>query len=294
MTDHKNKNGKKKAALALLLLFLFGSVTTYTAVRFLNPAKDSNIIASDSTLQAPQDITDESVPLAAPQVTENETEDTLVSTLPSQTMEPETQPPVSEILSSAPVQQITSHTQNNDNNDVPPADNEQNNNNNDSNSVVWNEETILAKAREMMETISTMTAAEKQEYFGIKNNNFSNDTFRDKLLSFIGEGWPTIDSQILAETQNLQNSTLYISCYFAGNKTPILFGSLYNDNTKNWNTNMIYVNGTWYEYVEKTPWGKIKGFKMTSLKSQADVEALTEMLTSIEEANGIWNPINVK
>lgn len=33
---------------------------------------------------------------------------------------------------------------------------------------------------------------------------------------------------------------------------------------------------------------------MTSLKSQTDVEALTQMLISMEEANGVWNPISVK
>lgn len=164
---------------------MFGSVTTYTATKFRHTAKGHNIIAPHSAHQIPQDIENKNVPLAAPEVQESErsgsTSVPIFYGVPAQNSGNE--------ADSVPVSQITAPVQvpviDNNENAIPPVNNETEENNNEngiSDSIIWNEETILAKAREIMNVVSTMTSAEKQEYLGITNNNFSNDVFRSKLL----------------------------------------------------------------------------------------------------------------
>lgn len=115
-----------------------------------------------------------------------------------------------------------------------------------------NTEITLAYAQRVIEGYNACgTDKERQEYFGITNNNFSNDTFRNKLQEIMGDPLP-LENSVVEQAAYCSDLVLYLHVYFIkdGNtKAPVVYATTagtYNGSGR-WNAWMIYLNGTWYE-----------------------------------------------
>ncbi len=126
----------------------------------------------------------------------------------------------------------------------------------------------------LLEKLKGMTDDEKRAYLGITNSNFSNDTFRAKILQDIGGEWELISQSVLDKTTYQKNaSDLRIQPYFFGDKwsESIIYANPAKDmtGTNLWSTNLVYnhENGKWYEYIEKMG-DMIQSYSMTKLNSK--------------------------
>ncbi|KKI51760.1 hypothetical protein CHK_0927 [Christensenella hongkongensis] len=99
------------------------------------------------------------------------------------------------------------------------------------------------------------TNAERQEYLGINNNNFSNDTFRAKLAELMGKYYSfplTVDSNVQSQGAYCQDKDLYYQVYFVkdgDSRAAVVYASEASglDSGNRWEAWMVYQNGTWFE-----------------------------------------------
>lgn len=115
-----------------------------------------------------------------------------------------------------------------------------------------NTEITLAYAQRIIDGYDACaTDKERQEYFGITNNNFSNDTFRSKLHELMGNPLP-LESDVTAQSAYCNNLSLYLHVYFVkdgSTRVPVVYAATtgtYNGSGR-WDAWMVYFNGAWYE-----------------------------------------------
>ena len=142
------------------------------------------------------------------------------------------------------------------------------------------------------------TAAEKRTVLGITNSNFSNDSFRAKLLSDLGGTWEQLEEEVVDATQYQQDKTLYVQVYISGpgsSYVPVVYSTKNADFSGNaqWSTNMVYNDETelWMEYTQKHPYNDSRvGFSMTTLGNKADG---WEDLKDTMETSPVWQEVIV-
>lgn len=143
------------------------------------------------------------------------------------------------------------------------------------------EHTTVANGRLYLDTlvlldkIKDMTDEQKRAYLGITDNNFSNDTYRAKILAENGGQWELMPQSVLDKTAYQQTSSdLRIQPYFFGTKwdQSIIYTNTAKDTSGSnlWATNLVFnhENGKWYEYIVKHPSNDSReSFSMTSLNN---------------------------
>ncbi|WP_414151098.1 prepilin-type N-terminal cleavage/methylation domain-containing protein [Acetobacterium carbinolicum] len=125
----------------------------------------------------------------------------------------------------------------------------------------------------LLDKIKDMSDEEIRKYLGITNSNFSNDTFRAKILKENGGEWELMPQTVLSKTTYQKSSSdLRVQAYFFGNnwKESIIYSNPAKDTTGTnlWATNLVFnhENGKWYEYIVKHPFNDSReSFSMTSL-----------------------------
>jgi len=141
------------------------------------------------------------------------------------------------------------------------------------------------------------TAEEKRALLGITNNNFSNDSFRAKLLSDLGGTWELLEDEVVDATQYQQGKTLYVQVFMSdvsSDFVPVVYSTQNADLSGNqWSTNLVYndESGTWMEYTQKHPYNDSRvGYSMTSLYNNEDG---WEELKDVMETSPIWEEVVV-
>ncbi|MDK2942556.1 MAG: hypothetical protein PWP56_2069 [Acetobacterium sp.] len=108
-------------------------------------------------------------------------------------------------------------------------------------------------SRQIMDNISEMTDTEIQEYLGITNHNFSNDTFRAKIFEENGGTWNELSESIKEKIGLSEDTNYYIQPYITyGDRDVVLFANSKNEAQGNWNTTLIFNHeeGVWYEKID--------------------------------------------
>lgn len=141
------------------------------------------------------------------------------------------------------------------------------------------------------------TAEEKRALLGITNSNFSNDSFRAKLLAELGGTWEQLEDEIVDATQHQQDKTLYVQVYMSGlgsDYVPVVYSTQNAAQDGNqWSTNLVYNDDTtlWMEYTQKHPYNDSRvGFGMTSLYNNEDGY---EELKDTMETSPVWEEVVV-
>ena len=142
------------------------------------------------------------------------------------------------------------------------------------------------------------TAEEKRALLGITNNNFSNDSFRLKLLSDLGGTWEQLEEEVVDATQYQQDKTLYVQVYISGpgsDYVPVVYSTKNADlsGSNQWSTNLVYDDETalWMEYTQKHPYNDSRvGYSMTTLGNKADG---WEELKDTMETSPVWQEVIV-
>ena len=139
---------------------------------------------------------------------------------------------------------------------------------------------------------------EKRALLGISNSNFSNDTFRAKLLADLGGAWEALEDEIVGATQYQSGNTLYVQVYMSGLKNdfiPVIYSTQNADLTgrNQWATNLIYNEETelWVEYTKKHPYNNSReSYSMTNLGNNEDG---WEELKEVMESSPVWEEVIV-
>ena len=142
------------------------------------------------------------------------------------------------------------------------------------------------------------TTDEKRALLGITNSNFSNDTFRAKLLASLGGTWEQLEEEIVDATQYQQGKTLYVQVYMSGlsnELVPVVFSTQNADfsGSNQWSTNLVYHDeiALWMEYTQKHAYNDSRvGFGMTSLYLNEDG---WEELKDTMETSPVWEEVIV-
>lgn len=139
------------------------------------------------------------------------------------------------------------------------------------------------------------TTAEKRTLLGITDSNFSNDTFRAKLLRDLGGTWDRLESDIVSSTQYQQGKSLYVQVYLipsGGSFIPVIYSTQNSAlNGSQWSTNLIYNDETniWMEYTQKHAYNDSRvGYGMTLLNSASSWNALKETMQS----SPVWQKVS--
>lgn len=138
---------------------------------------------------------------------------------------------------------------------------------------------------------------EKRALLGITNNNFSNDSFRKKILSDMGGSFEQLEAEVVASTQYQQGKTLYVQVYIAGKSTaydPVVYSTQNADLSGNqWFTNLVYDDDTetWMEYTKKHPSNDNReSYSLAGLNAKAGGY---DELKDTMEASDLWQPVEV-
>ena len=157
---------------------------------------------------------------------------------------------------------------------------------------------LLERALNLIAQFNACTTAdEKRELLGITNSNFSNDSFRSKLIADMGGTWENLEQEIIDATEYQQDKTLYVQVYIAGKSTdyeavvystqnPALGGS-------QWSTNLVYDDETelWMEYTQKHPYNDSRvGYSLVGLYNK---EGGYDALKDTMETSDVWQPVEV-
>ena len=157
---------------------------------------------------------------------------------------------------------------------------------------------LLERALDLIAQFNACTTAdEKRELLGITNSNFSNDSFRKKLITDMGGTWENLEQEIVDATEYQQDKTLYVQVYIAGKSTdyeavvystqnPALGGS-------QWSTNLVYDDETelWMEYTQKHPYNDSRvGYSLVGLYNK---EGGYDALKDTMETSDVWQPVEV-
>ena len=140
-------------------------------------------------------------------------------------------------------------------------------------------------------------SAEKRALLGITNNNFSNDSFRKKILSDMGGSFEQLEAEVIASTQYQQGKTLYVQVYIAGKSTaydPVVYSTQNADLSGNqWFTNLVYDDDTetWMEYTKKHPSNDNReSYSLAGLNAKAGGY---DELKDTMETSDLWQPVDV-
>ena len=157
---------------------------------------------------------------------------------------------------------------------------------------------LLERANTLLSQFNACaTSAEKRTLLGITNNNFSNDSFRKKLLTDLGGTWEQLEEEIVDATEYQQDKTLYVQVFIAGKSSdyePVVYS------TQNaalsgyqWSTNLVYNDetATWMEYTQKHEYNDSRvGYTINGLyNSEGGWDALKETM----DESDVWQPVEV-
>ena len=157
---------------------------------------------------------------------------------------------------------------------------------------------LLERANTLIAQFNACTTADqKRELLGVTNSNFSNDTFRKKLITDMGGTWENLEQEIIDATEYQQDKTLYVQVYIAGKSTdyeavvystqnPALGGS-------QWSTNLVYDDETalWMEYTQKHPYNDSRvGYSLVGLYNK---DGSYDALKDTMETSDVWQPVEV-
>jgi len=138
---------------------------------------------------------------------------------------------------------------------------------------------------------------EKRTLLGITNSNFSNDSFRAKLLYDLGGSWEQLEDEVVDATQYQQDKTLYVQVYMSGlrhDMVPVVYTTQYSDLSGNqWSTNLVYNDDIdlWMEYTQKHPYNDSRvGYGMTALGNNEDG---WDELKDVMETSSAWEEVVV-
>ncbi len=139
---------------------------------------------------------------------------------------------------------------------------------------------------------------EKRALLGISNSNFSNDTFRAKLLADLGGTWELLEDEIVSATQYQSDKTLYVQVYMSGLKNdfvPVVYSTQNADLTarNQWATNLVYNDDAalWMEYTQKHAYNDSRvTYSMTELGNNKDG---WEELKDVMETSPVWEEVVV-
>lgn len=139
-------------------------------------------------------------------------------------------------------------------------------------------------------------SAEKRALLGITNNNFSNDSFRKKILSDMGGSFEMLEADVVASTEYQQGKTLYVQVYVSGKSAayePVVYSTQNSDLSGNqWSTNLVYDDdtSTWMEYTKKHPSNDSReGYSLAGLNG---VEGGYDGLKDTMETSDLWQPVD--
>ncbi|MEA4939946.1 MAG: hypothetical protein VB091_10220 [Christensenella sp.] len=137
---------------------------------------------------------------------------------------------------------------------------------------------------------------EKRALLGITNNNFSNDSFRKKILSDMGGSFEQLEAEVVASTEYQQGKTLYVQVYIAGKSTayePVVYSTQNSDlSGSQWSTNLVYDDdtATWMEYTKKHPYNDSRvGYSLAGLNGKEDGY---DELKDTMESSDLWQPVD--
>lgn len=157
---------------------------------------------------------------------------------------------------------------------------------------------LLERANALISEFNACTTAdEKRELLGITNSNFSNDSFRKKIITDMGGTWENLEQEVVDATEYQQDKTLYVQVYIAGKSTdyeavvystqnPALGGS-------QWSTNLVYDDETelWMEYTQKHPYNDSRvGYSLVGLYNK---DGSYDALKDTMETSDVWQPVEV-
>lgn len=157
---------------------------------------------------------------------------------------------------------------------------------------------MLENANALLTKYYACTSAdEKRELLGITNSNFSNDSFRAKLLADLGGSWEQLEDEVVDATQYQQDKTLYVQVYMSGLSSeyvPVVYTTQNSDLSGNqWATNLVYDddNAAWMEYTQKHPYNDSRvPFGMTSLYNNEDGY---DELKDVMATSPVWEEVVV-
>ena len=139
-------------------------------------------------------------------------------------------------------------------------------------------------------------SAEKRALLGITNNNFSNDSFRKKILADMGGSFEQLEAEVVASTEYQQGKTLYVQVYIAGKSTayePVVYSTQNSDlSGSQWSTNLVYDDdtATWMEYTKKHPYNDSRvGYSLAGLNGKEDGY---DELKDTMESSDLWQPVD--
>ena len=157
---------------------------------------------------------------------------------------------------------------------------------------------LLERAQSLIAQFNACTtAAEKRELLGISNSNFSNDSFRKKLITDMGGSWENLEQEVIDATEYQQDKTLYVQVYIAGKSTDyeaVVYSTQNPDLSGNqWSTNLVYDDETelWMEYTQKHPYNDSRvGYSLVGLYNK---EGGYDALKDTMETSDVWQPVEV-
>ena len=157
---------------------------------------------------------------------------------------------------------------------------------------------LLERANTLIAQFNACTTADqKRELLGITNSNFSNDTFRNKLITDMGGTWENLEQEIIDATEYQQDKTLYVQVYIAGKSTeyePVVY-STQNPalGGSQWSTNLVYDDETelWMEYTQKHTYNDSRvGYSLVGLYNK---DGSYDALKDTMETSDVWQPVEV-
>ncbi|MEA4870119.1 MAG: hypothetical protein VB062_05725 [Christensenella sp.] len=155
---------------------------------------------------------------------------------------------------------------------------------------------LLERANALITQFNACTTADqKRELLGVTNSNFSNDTFRKKLVTDMGGTWENLEQEVVDATEYQQDKTLYVQVYIAGKSTnyeaviystqnPALGGN-------QWSANLVYDDETelWMEYTQKHPYNDSRvGYSLVGLYNK---DGSYDALKDTMETSDVWQPV---
>jgi len=156
---------------------------------------------------------------------------------------------------------------------------------------------MLDRAYSLIAQFNACTnSAEKRALLGITNSNFSNDSFRKKIISDMGGSFEQLEAEVVDSTQYQQGKTLYVQVYIAGKSTdyePVVYSTQNSDlSGSQWSTNLVYDDdtATWMEYTKKHTYNDSRvGYSLAGLNGN---EGGYDELKDTMETSDLWQPVD--
>ena len=157
---------------------------------------------------------------------------------------------------------------------------------------------MLERAYTLIAQFNACTnSEEKRALLGITNSNFSNDSFRKKIISDMGGSFEQLEAEVVDSTQYQQGKTLYVQVYIAGKSTayePVVYSTQNSDlSGSQWSTNLVYDDdtSTWMEYTKKHSSNDSRvGYSLAGLNAK---EGGYDELKDTMESSDLWQPVDV-